>query len=126
MTLNEKEITFERGEDGNLITQEVVLETLENKPSVKIKPLTRGKLQEIYSKATSTNVEEKIIADIEVIKAGLVEPSLTDDKIADMKPQFALAISTAIIAVSLGITQEEVSKQTQNLVYTAESQLKKN
>ncbi|GAG21712.1 unnamed protein product, partial [marine sediment metagenome] len=90
-----EDMVFTRGEDGNLIAQEVELELAgrEDKPKVKVKPLTRGKLQEIYSKATTGTPEEKIQADSDVIKNGLVEPVLTDDQLKDLKPQYAAAIS---------------------------------
>jgi len=38
----------------------------------------------------------------------------------------ATAISTAILAESLGITQEEVSKQTENYLSELDTELKKN
>lgn len=49
--VNVEDIIFSRSESGELIAQDVVLETLPDKPVVKIKPLTRGKLQEIYARS---------------------------------------------------------------------------
>ena len=124
--LDVSDITFQRGEDGQLISQEVELETLPDKPTVKVRPLTRGKLQEIYSMATSNSAEEKIKADSEVIKQGLVEPKLTEESIRDLKPSFAQAISMAILSISLGTSQEDVAKQTEDLLKSQEDSLKKN
>jgi hypothetical protein len=124
-TLNISEMTFSRGEDGNLIPQEAELESLPNKPKVKIKPLTRGKLQEIYAKATSGDNTEKIQADNDVIKNGLVEPVLNDQQLEDLKPQYAAAITTAILSISLGIEQKEVQDKAQQMISEQELELKK-
>jgi len=114
--LEVKDMVFSRGEDGNLIAQEIVLEKLTDKPTVKLIPLTRGRLQEMYAKAQSGNVEEQIQADLDVIKFGLIEPKLTDEQIKDMKPIHANAITTAILAISLGQTQKEVLEATDKAV----------
>jgi len=120
-----QDLTFRRGEDGNLLAREVTLK-LEGNPTVKIRPLTKGKLQEIHLLATSENAEEKLKADSEVILNGLVEPVINLEILKDIKPQMASAISTAILAESLGITQEEVSKQTENYLSELDTELKKN
>ena len=56
----------------------------------------------------------------------LVEPILNDEQIKDMKPQIAGAITTAVMAYSLGVSQEDIGKQAQELVNKQEEQLKKN
>ena len=124
--LKAEDMIFQRGEDGNLLPQEIVLETIENNPIVKIRPLSRGKLQEIYQKATSENLQEKLDADTQTIKEGLVEPKLNDEQIRDLKPQFANAISIAIMALSLGVTQEKVKEKAKELLKDQEDKLKKN
>ena len=118
------DIIFTRGEDGNLIPQDVEL-NLPEKPRIKVRPLTRGKLQKIYAQATSESAAEKVKADTEVIKVGLVEPSLTEEQLNDVKPQWALAITTAILSISLGISQEEIEKQAQNIINQQELEIKK-
>ncbi len=129
MVLSVENITFNRGEDGNLISQEVELEELSKingkTPTVIIKPLTRGKLQELYAKASSGNVDDKLKADVEIIKFGLSEPKMNDNEMADIKPQYANAISTAIMAASLGISQKEVGEKAKELITTQELELKK-
>jgi len=125
MEISKEEIVFQRGENGNLIPQDVVLESLENKPTVKVVPLTRGKLQEIYQKATSDNIQEKLEADSDIIKYGLISPKLTDEEINYLKPQMALAITQAILSVSLGISQSEVGKKTEEMLASQEFALKK-
>jgi len=124
--INKEQLVFTRGEDGSLLAQEVSLDSIDGKPSVKVVPLTRGKLQEIYQQATSTDMAEKVKADNEVIKVGLCSPKLTDEEIIDMKPQMATAITQAILSVSLGMSQEEISKKANDVVQNQEYLLKKN
>ena len=57
--LSKEECLFERDEEGSLIGKKIILETLDDKPSVIIKPLTRGKLMSIFQKAKDGSQEEK-------------------------------------------------------------------
>lgn len=123
--LNKESILFERGEDGQLLPQDVVLEILDDKPTIKIVPLTRGKLQEIYSKATSSSTEDKIDSDNEIIRCGLVEPKLSEEEITNLKPRFATAISIGILSLSLDISQEEVNNKKEDMIAEQELELKK-
>ncbi len=123
--ITKEQLIFSRGEGGKLISQDIVLENIDGNPSVKIIPLTRGKLQEIYRKATSENQAEKLTADNDVIKYGLVSPELTDSEIDDLKPQMALNITQAILAFSLGITQKEIGEKTKEVVQNQELMLLK-
>ena len=123
--ITKEQLIFSRGEGGSLIPQDVELESIEGKPTVKIIPLTRGKLQEIYQKATSDDSATKIQADNDVIVTGLISPKLTQEEINDMKPQMALAITQAVLAVSLGISQKEIGQKTDEIVQGQEFMLKK-
>ena len=123
--ISKEQLIFSRGEGGSLISQEVVLENVEGKPTIKIIPLTRGKLQEIYQKATSEDPAEKIKADNDVVKYGLVSPVLSGEEIDDMKPQMALNITQAILAISLGITQKEIGEKTQDVIQNQEDLIAK-
>jgi len=123
--LKAEDMVFHRGENGNLLPQEIELETLKEKGTIKVRPITRGKLMEIYQKATSDNVQEKINAENDIIKQGLIEPNLTEDQIADLKPTFASAVSIAIMAVSLGVSQQKVEEKSNELIKTQEEELKK-
>lgn len=125
MDLKIEDITFNRNEKGELIPEKVVLETLEDKPTVTLVPLTRGKLQEIYSKYNTGNQEERISADNEVLLCGLIEPKISVEKIKDLKPRFANAISVAILSISLNIPQTEVLKKTETALLEKEFELKK-
>ena len=121
-----KDMIFTRSEDGVLIAQEIELESLADKPKVKLKPLTRGKIQEIYALANSDNIEDKAKSDIEIIKNGLVEPVMTDEQLTDLKPNWAVALTTAILAISLDIPQSEVASKTKEAIENEEVALKKN
>ena len=123
--VNVNDMIFSRSGEGTLIPQEVELSLLKDKPKVRLIPLTRGKLQEIYAKATSGTAEEKLQADNDIIKNGLVEPKMTDEQLKDLKPDWAAALTTGILSVSLGITQEEVSTKTQEVLAEQELELKK-
>ena len=123
--LKAEELIFQRGEDGNLLSYDVVLESIEGKPTVKIRPLTRGKLMEIYYKAKDGTNEEKINADNDVIKEGLVEPKLTEEQLKDVKPLFLSAVSTVIMSASLGISQKDIEDKAKGIM-EQEEELKKN
>jgi len=123
--LEENTMLFERGEDGNLIAEEVILELLENKPTVMIRPLSRGQLRTIYSKATSGSQEEKLRSDNEIILLGLVKPVMDEKKLQDIKPSYANAIAIAILAVSLDVTQEKMSEKAETVIENNELELKK-
>ncbi len=123
--LTKESLLFERDEKGELIQKDVVLELLPGKPSVRLKPLTRGTLQRIRIKAVSDNPDEKVESDNDVIKAGLVKPALTDEEIKNIKPQKANAIIMAIIATSLDMPQTEVNKDMDKALKAQEIEIKK-
>ena len=129
MVLEINDITFTRGQDGILLSEEVPLELLakdgEDTPTIKIKPLTRGRLQEIHRDATSDNVEVRTKADNDIILEGLVEPKFTEETIKDLKPRYANAISMAILACSLGVSQKEMNEKATEVLLNQEEALKK-
>jgi len=122
--LNVTDIVFQRGENGCLIPQEIQLNLI-NKPIIKVVPIPRGKLQEIHALATSSNAAEKVKADNELIKKGLIEPKLTDEQINDLMPKYANAIAIAIMSVSLGVEQKEVEEKADKVIKDQENELKK-
>lgn len=124
-TANIEDMVFTRGEGGVLIARERVLDSIEGSPTIKVVPVTRGKLQEIHAMGISNDMSEKVKADTEVIKTGLVEPKLTDEQIADLKPKYANAITIAIMAESLGIEQKEVADKATEVIKNQEDELKK-
>lgn len=122
--LTKEDCLFERDEEGKLIGKVVTLETLDDKPEVKVKPLTRGKLMSIFQKAKDGSEEEKLKTDVEVIVNGLVEPVLIEKDIEVLKPNYASAIVTAIISVSLGVSQDKITSSAKDILST-EAELKK-
>jgi len=123
--LKTEDIVFSRDTEGALIPQEITLETMENKPTIKIVPLTKGQLNEIHTMAKSSDPIEKIKADNNAIKIGLIAPKLTDEQISDLKPKYSGAIAIAIMSVTLGINQKEISEKTADAIQDMEAELKK-
>lgn len=123
--LNKSDILFERNDNGQLIPQEVTLSNIDSEEKIKVIPLTRGQLQEVYSKAKSDNAIERIDSDNMIIKLGLIEPALTDEEIKCLRPKYSTAISIAILSISLDIPQEEVGKKVQDTIMEQELELKK-
>jgi len=124
MLLNTKDILFQRNDKGELIAQEIELELLDDKPTIKAVPITRGKLMELYSKYGS-NTSDWIKMQNDIIKFGLVEPKLNDQEIEDLKSNIATAISVGILSISLGMPQDAVNKQSEKVISEMESELKK-
>ncbi len=122
--LNKEECLFERDEKGELIAREVALDLLDGKPTVFIKPLPRGKLMAIYSRAKEASQDEQVKIDNEVILGGLMNPSFTEEELMNLKPKFASAIAMAILSVSLGIAQKDIGDK-QNIVSQEELAVKK-
>ena len=125
MVIDINEITFNRGEEGQLLTTELKLEGVKGEPTIMARPLTRGKLQEIYAKAISTDDTIRLSADNDIIKFGLEKPELNDKQIEDLKPSYATAITTAILSLSLGIPQVDVGKEARKIIDKEELALKK-
>jgi len=137
--LQANEILHRRNEKGELIPVEVELEAFrkyeyvevkqkdgkikrerklkENGPTVMVIPLMRGEIQRMMAeaeqkkKAGETNVfETDSKKDVELLLKHLVDPKLTEDQIRDLKPDYAGAIVTAIMAVSLNQSQETMAQ----------------
>lgn len=103
---------FERDEEGKLIAVNVELETLpdKDKPKVKLIPMTRGKLQRIYADNKDGTTDPDL--DNQMIIEHCVNPKYTEEEVKLIKPQISGAIVTAILSVSLGVSQEDVNKKT--------------
>lgn len=123
--LTKDRILFTRGQDGVLIPQDVVLKSLPGEPTVKIVPITRGKLQELIKMAQSTDTEENKKADVELLKNGLVSPKLTDEEIEYVKPIELKAICQAILSLSSGVPEDEINSRAQDFIASQEVMLKK-
>ena len=108
MSYLKKEISlFQRDNSGNLLPVEVELEDLEDKPKVKVIPLTKGELVELQN----LKPEEQ---DIKIILEKCIEPKFTAEELKDLKPYVSSAIVTAISAVSLGLSPEDFKEKFKN------------
>jgi len=121
--LEKKDSIFERDEDGKLIAQIVILESLENKPKILATPISRGEFQRLFadSKKGETDKEQ----DNEIISKHCIKPLYLDSEIKDLKPAMAGAIVTGIVALSLDVSQEEVTKMSKKQAITMSEELLK-
>lgn len=130
MTLKAEDMLFQRDDEGKLIPVEVSLGEKFNNAKIKVKPLTRGRLQKILAGAKSEDPDKVTESDELVIKEGLIEPELSDEQRKYIKPPYATEIVTSILSVSLGMSKEELEEKMQNtskseLVGTQEEEVKK-
>ena len=102
--LGKEETLFERDDEGKLLPQEVCLKTLKGTPSIRALPMTRGKLKRIISEAkdgeTDSDQDAKIILD------HCINPKYTEEEVKSLKPAYAGAIVTSILALSMGVEEE--------------------
>lgn len=108
--LTKEQSLFARDGKGNLLPIEVVLDILEDKPTVKIIPLTKGEMREIQE--ISKDLEKAKTQDDKIILEHCVEPKYDEDEVKHIKPIVAGAIMTGILSISTGLSQEDVRKTT--------------
>jgi len=130
MTLKAEDMLFQRDDEGKLIPVEVSLGEKFNNAKIKVKPLTRGRLQKILVGAKSEDPDKVTESDNLVMKEGLAEPELSDEQRKYIRPNYATDIVTTILSVSLGMSKEELEEKMQNtskseLVGTQEEEVKK-
>lgn len=123
--LDKKTAIFQRNEEGNLIPEEITLELLEDKPTIQLIPMTRGKIKELFGNLKSNGDTTKD-QDNDIILKYCVNPTFSEQEVKDLKPKVANAIVMAILSESLGMTQEELSKDTtKKAIEMQEENLKK-
>ena len=105
--LNKDEVLIKRNEKGELLPVDVTLELLEDKSIVQLIPLTKGDIQELYSIESKT---ERFEIENRLISEHLVNPKLTIEEVKVMKPSIYGATLTALLSISLDMTQEELRK----------------
>ena len=110
--LDKDKILFNRNEDGELLPVTVKLELLESEETqeIKIKPLTRGKIQEISIKLQDKQLSSEV--ENEILLKHCIEPSFSDDELKRLPPTYSNAIVIAVFATSLGISQKELNEKT--------------
>lgn len=102
--LKKEDTLIKRDENGNLIPVEITLELLPDKPLVKITPMLKGELQRLYS----LSEEEKAKCDDELIIKHCHEPKYNSEELRFIDLKVYNALVTAILSLSLGVTQEEI------------------
>lgn len=127
-----KEIVHERDGAGNLLPIEVELEAFrtfeiidkdgkkekvlkEKGPFILVTPMSRGEIKTLALGMVKRKKEGNVFEtsedqDGELIKAHLIDPKIPEEQIKDLKPDYAGAIATAIMAVSLNQSQETMQQ----------------
>ena len=108
--LKKEDVLYLRDTEGKLLPQDVKLETIEGDNVVKVLPMTKGELNTLYSqlKDGDTSAEQ----DVDIVEKFLIEPKLTRDEIVKaMKPQMIAAITIAILSLTTGKDQKELSNE---------------
>lgn len=108
--LKKEEIFFERDGEGKLLPVDVVLDTLPNKPMIKVIPLNKGELAKVISEAQDKETE--VNTDIDIIISQCKNPVFTEDDRELLKSAgkivFTAAMSVAILSISTGVSQKEI------------------
>lgn len=103
--LDKSKILMDRDENGKLLPKDVVLETVEDKPTVKIIPMMKGELTKVFN-----GLKDDPEMDAKIIAKHCVEPSFTEDEAKHIKMAngYSDAIIIAILSLSTGKTQQEL------------------
>ena len=108
--LKKEEIFFERDGEGKLLPIDVVVDTLPNKPMIKVIPLNKGELAKVVSEAKSNETE--VNTDIDIIINHCKNPIFTEEDRETLKSAgkavFTNAIALAILSISTGVSQKEI------------------
>lgn len=110
--LQKEKTLIPRDENGNLIPVETILELLDDKPTIKAIPLTKGELQKMFS---ATDEEKEQISNQIVIK-NCIEPKYTEEEIKFLKTDVYGAIIIAILGLSTGMSQEDIKNKTKDII----------
>lgn len=101
--LEKENSLIQRDTEGKLLPVDVTLELLDDKPTIKITPLTKGDLQELFSKPDSED---------EIIRRNIISPEYTEEEFKFIKPNTYGAMKMAILSLSTGSSQEDMQKST--------------
>ena len=127
--LKKEDVFFERDNEGNLLPIDVVLETLPDKPTVKVTPLTKGELSEIVTKTQDGSANQDL--DVDVIIKHCIQPKFSEEDRETLKKTgkavFTNAIALAIFSISTGVSQDQLLTEGKEKLIKGElSELKKN
>ena len=129
MVMKKNLTLYERDEKGELIPQEVILET-ENVDelskfkgqTIKIVPIPRGKIKRIFAKVNDTDDGDDKDLDGEIILEHCFDPKYNEKEIAHMKP----ALATAIVNTVLRESGLDTNKNKKKSMLKAEDDFAKN
>ena len=117
MRLQKEQSLHKRNQEGELLPQEVRLESIEGNPTILVLPLTYPEIKSLKD----LNSEESKKKDVEIIVNNCVEPKYNLEEAEHLLPTYQDAITTAIISLSVGVSQEKIrnAKQEESLVHPA-------
>jgi hypothetical protein len=96
--LNEEDLYFERDAEGTLLPKTVDLVNMLGKKisdkQIRIVPLTRGDIKKLAVDEQGNTTKDQ---DLEIIRKNLIEPRISEEKIAFMKSAYADAIVATIL-----------------------------
>lgn len=110
--LKKEEIFFERDEKGELLPIETILETIPDKPTIVVTPLTKGELAKIVA---MSGTETDNDTDIDIVIQHCRNPVFTDEDRESLKKAgkslLINAIAIAIFSISTGIGQSQLLEE---------------
>ena len=119
--LDKEEMLFERDENGSLISKEVIVTRLPNKPTIRITPITRGEFKRIREGLNSIG-NTTIDQDGDIILEHLISPKITKEEILFMKKSYVDAIVLTIFEYSSLVVKDNI----QTAIDENNAELKKN
>lgn len=120
--LDKEELLFERDGKGEIIPRVVEIESLPNKPSIKILPLTRGEIKAIRA-GLSPSGETTEDQDAKIIEQKVLEPKLSYEELVKFgKSGYIDKIVLTILKYSSLMVDTTPKKAIEN----AEAEIKKN
>lgn len=102
MAFDKAKYLFQRDEKGDLISKEVVIHGLMEKPAFRLIPLTKGELSKVWA-GTDERGSSSAEVDEWVIPQCCKDPTFTKEEVHFMRSDAVTAIMTAIISLSLGM-----------------------
>jgi len=121
MYLEKEQTLIRRDEKGNVLPIEVSLETLKDKPKVKVTPLLKGEIQKML---IAPNEEQQKLEE-EMILNHCVEPKYTKEELEYIKPEIYGALKLAILSISTGRSQDEIRDESLGRIISEEELKKK-
>jgi hypothetical protein len=104
--LKKEDSVFLRDGEGKLIPQEVILESIEDQPTILAIPFVQGDLDLLESQRDNPVEHKKIMK--QLICKCCIEPSYTEKDIEDLSGRYLIAIVGAILSLTSKKKQNEL------------------